>query len=812
MITNTDHIDLFNKQEEEKIDFKRTIFLMRRQWRWVALFGALGVIGAYSYIKLTNPMYIVSTSILVPEKSNGLNMKDLFQGAIEMPKNNIYNQIEIINSYYTISQTLLNLNWRTSWYTKDLFIWKGIYKKEPFDVQEAPNFINPKGIAIYITPTYGDHFTVSVNGQSIQNNAIIDIKLEGSGEYGRPFVNKQFNFTLLKKVNNFETPGGQYYFVFNDLDDATQTYQSKLNAKLKDKRTDIIQCSIIGEEPYKEVEFLNELIKVYTEGKMDFQNEAQRRSLNFINTQLTGISDSLNTAGTKFTEFRSKNNIIDLGTEGTLVMNNLKEIETERAKSQMQLDYFQNLLKYLNNISDLKQLVSPSVVGIQDVSLNALVLKLGELYNRRQVISFSAKENNPTLIMIDKELNQTRNQLNENLRNLIDNATTNINSQKDRQTRISVQLNKLPQKEQQMVNIQRQFNLTNEIYTFLLQKRAETNITLASSLPDVQIIDVARPQTAKIIGLDPIKILIIGFLLGIGLPLGYILIINYLDDRIFTQKDVENNTNSPLLGNIMHSLTNSDLAVHENPKSNIAESFRVLRTNLQFMLTGPLGKVISIHSTNPGEGKSFSSINLSTILAMNNKRVLLIGADMRKPRLHKIFKTPNENGLSTYLIGIDSIDQIIVPTLVENLSFLPSGPIPPNPSEILGKPEMKILLDVVRSRFDYIIIDNAPTALVTDAHIVSHLTDLNIFILRYGISHKNQLEIINQYVEQKTISNVAILVNDIKTNSFGHSYYKYYQYESYQHTYYSAEDQGIKTRHKKKPMHKLEDEKAKMIV
>lgn len=812
-MNNPDNINFVNEQKENGFDVKKIIFLIRRQWYWFALFAALGIIAGYGYNKLTNPSYLVSTTILVPEKSDALNMKNIFQGVVDLPKNNIYNQIEIIKSYYTINQALINLNWRIYWYTKDLFIWKGIYKQEPFDVQEAQNFINPNGIAIYITPTYGDYYTISVNGKISQNNTVTNIKFEASGIYGRPFINKQFNFTLLKKVNNFETPSGKYYFVFNNLNDATLAYTKKLNTVITDKKSDIIECSIKGEEPNRESDFLNELISVYSQGKMNFQNEAQRRSLDFINKQLAGISDSLDMAGTKFTEYRSQNNIIDLGAEGTLVMNNLKEIESEGAKSQMQLDYFQNLLKYLNNTSDLKQLVSPSVVGIQDVSLNALVLKLGELYNRRQVISFSAKENNPTLIMIDKELDQTRNQLNENLRNLIDNATRNINSQKDRQARISVQLNKLPQKEQRMVNIQRQFNLTNEIYTFLLQKRAETNIALASSIPDVQVIDISRPETAKLLGLDIKKILIIGFIFGCSLPIAYILIINFFDDRIRTQEDLEKITSIPILGNIMHSIANSDLAVHENPKSNIAESFRVLRTNLQFMLTGSQGKVISIHSTNPGEGKSFSSVNLATILAVNNKKVLIIGADMRKPRLHSIFKISNEKGLSTYLVGIDSIEQIIVPTLIENLSFLPAGPIPPNPSEILDKPEMKILLDEARTQFDYIIIDNAPSVMVTDAHIVSHLSDLNIFILRYGISHKHQLEIINQYVDKKSFDNVAILVNDIKTNSFGHSYYKYYQYESYQNKYYSSEDQGVKTRRKnKKNEPKLEAEKEKRIV
>lgn len=785
-------------KEEEKFNFKKVIFLVRRQWKWVLLFGTLGIMGAYGYTKFTKPSYEVNTTVLIPEKTNGLNVEELFNGAIESPRNNIYNQIEIIRSYYTVSKTLLNLNWRTSWYAKDLFIWKGIYKKEPFDVQEPQNYLNPRGIPIYITPISENKYTVSIKGLSTYNNEAVEIELEEEGQYGRPFVSKHFNFTLLKKINDHTTIKGKYYFVFNDLNNMTIAYQNRLRAYLKDKKSDIIVCSITGEQPDMECEFLNELTKVYTEGKMDFQNESQRRSLDFINAQLAGIADSLNTAGTKFSEFRSRNSIIDLGAEGTLVMNNLKELEAEEARSQMQLDYFQNLLDYLNSSSDLKQLVSPSVVGIEDASLNALVLKLGELYNRRQVISFSANDNNPTLVMIDREVNQIRHQLNENLQNLIDNARKNIQSQRERKNKIAGQMSSLPQKEQQMVNIQRQFNLTNEIYTFLLQKRAETNIALASSIPDVQVVEVARPQMATPIGLGRLKIMLIGLILGIGLPMAYVLLLHYFDDRIYTQSDLENNTDIPILGNIMHSVLNSETAVFDYPKSNIAESFRVVRTNLQFMISGSKGKVISIHSTNPGEGKSYTSTNLACILAMNNKKVLLIGADMRKPKLHKTFKVANDKGLSTYLIDLHTFDQIVLPTNVGNLYLIPSGPIPPNPAEILGKTEMKTLLDTARTQFDYIIIDNAPTALVTDGQIVSHLSDLNVFILRYGVSHLNEIEMFNQFVEENTIPNMAIIVNDIKINSFGRTYYKYYQYETYQNKYYAEEDESKKHRHKNK--------------
>jgi capsular exopolysaccharide synthesis family protein len=795
MVYSTNDSNEIVKQEEE-FDIKKIIFLFVRKWYWFALFGFLGLIGALGYNLMTIPKYSVSTSILIPENSKGTDMMSLFKGDFNNSKSNISDQIEIIKSYYTVRQTLVNLNWRTSWFEKDLFLWKGIYKNEPFDVKETPNFINPKGIAIYITPNSDKSYKISVDGEIYINSLKTKVKFESIGEFDQPFQNKYFNFTLLRKINNSEIPTGQYYFQFNNLNNTTLEYQDKIIADLKSKEGSVIECSIQGEEPERESDFLNELIKVYTEGKMNIQNEAQRRSLDFINEQLIGISDSLNNAGNKFTEFRSKNNIINLGEEGNLVMNNLKTIESEKVQNQMQLDYFQNLQKYLNN-SDFKQVISPSVVGIQDAALNSLVLKLSELYSRRQILSFSAKENNPTLIMIDKELNQIRSQLNENLKNLIDNATRNLNSQKDRQANVSTQLNKLPLKEQQMVNIQRQYNLTNEIYTFLLQKRAETNIALASSIPDVQIIDVARPETKYQVGISPGKLLLTGFFSGLMIPMVFMLIMNFFDNRIRTQEDVENHTSIPILGNIMHDKSKTDLSVAENPKSIIAESFRTLRTNLNFMLHETSGKVISIHSTNPSEGKSYIAVNLATILAMNNSKVLIIGADLRKPKLHKIFKSENEIGLSTYLIGYNTIDQIISPSTVNNLSIINSGPIPPNPAEILGGAEMDKLIAQLRNRFDYVIIDNAPIGLVTDGLIVSNLSDLNILILRHGISHKHQVEIFNQYVAKKTITNAAILVNDIKFNEFGSTYYKHYQYEAYQNTYYADEKEGKKNRNKK---------------
>ena len=787
-------------KEAENIKFIKIFYRMLGQWYWFIIFGTIGLAGAYAYSRFTKPVYSVYNSILVPQKSNGIDMKDLFSGDLGMGQNTtqINNQIEILKSSFTIKKTLHRLNWRTSWFKQKNFIWNGLYKKEPFDVQEPLGYINPGNIKIYLTTGLNDSYTVSANGKMFKDGTTININFEETGKFDRPFKNEYFSFTLLRKVNIIEPSGEKYYFVFNDLKQNTLEYQTRLNAALKDEGNEIIVFSIKGEEPCRESDFLNELIDVYIAQKLDLENQALRQSLNFIETQLSSISDSVSIASTKYTDYRAKNSIINLGEEGTLVMNNLKELESQRAQNQIQLDYFKNVLSYLEASGDLTKIVSPSVVGIQDPSLTALVTKISELYNRKQILSFSAKPNNPTLIMIDKELTDTRNRLNENLRNLIDNATKSINSLKDREYSINTQLNRLPAKEQQMINIQRQYNITNDVYNFLLQKRAEVNISLASSISDVQIIENADPAYANPVSKSRTVILSIGLFMGLLLPALFIFLDDFFDNKIRTQEDVENNTQLPIVGNIMHNPDGSELSVFKNPKSTIAESFRELRTNLEFMLPGTQAKVVSIHSTNPGEGKTFNAINVGTILAMNDNKVLLIGADMRKPQLHKTFKIANKSGLSTYLIGIDDFEQVISPTEIDNLSILASGPIPPNPAEILSKPAMKELIDQARSQFDYIIIDNAPVGLVTDGIITSRLSDLNIFILRFGVSHKLQLEIINQFAVTKKVTNIGLIVNDIKANSFGKGYYKYYQYEAYKKKYYAEDETVKKSRWKKK--------------
>jgi capsular exopolysaccharide synthesis family protein len=365
--------------------------------------------------------------------------------------------------------------------------------------------------------------------------------------------------------------------------------------------------------------------------------------------------------------------------------------------------------------------------------------------------------------------------LREILVNLIDNTQLSVNTLNLRYTRINNQLNNMPEQEQQLINIQRQYELTNEIYTYLLQRRAELEISLAAAIVDIQVIDPAQFERLIPLNKSPMLILLIGAFLGLLLPGVLILLVDLLDNSIHLQEDIEKLTPLPILGNVLHSTDKSELVVIHHPRAPITESYRTIRTNLQFKLQDKQ-KVIGLHSVQPGEGKSFNATNLACIMAMNDKKTVIIGVDMRKPRLNNIFNLANTKGLSNYLAGRYGTKEIIQQTEIDNLSLIASGPIPPNPAELIERPAFSQLLEELKAQFDYIIIDNAPVSRVTDGLITSRHSDLNLFILRYGVSKKSQLKFINDIARQGTMHNPALIINDIKLHRFGYGYGNSYQY------------------------------------
>lgn len=777
---NSPQVSYHPVDDNEEIDLKRLLFLLLSKWYWIVLCVFLGTAIAYFYVKYTPKKYRVDTSLLIKDEQKGMNLQNLFMenvmgSAASQPM--MQNEAALLNSFSLNYKAIDHLNWQAVWQKKNLVVWQGLYMAEPFRLQKSDDAPNPAGIFLNITPLSETQYRIEAKGKikNQETNSEEEIEFSATAQFGKPFKNENFSFTLHLKDSKTDFLGNEYRFTFVDKTQTTRAYLKRLKSEFS-KDGEVMSLSVESTEPMRDIHYLNELVRVYLNMKLETQTQSQKRSLEFIDKQLSGISTDLSEAENTFTEFRSKNQIIDLSSQGNLIMEQLKEIEKEKSQQQMQLDYYKNLHSYLGKIVSAEQLVAPSVVGITDATLNTLVMKLSDLYSRRKVLSFSARENNPTLIMLNEEIGQVTEQLREILENLISNTELIVSSLEERYNRINKQLNNMPEQEQQLINIKRKYELTNEIYTFLLQRRAELEIALAASVVETQVIDPAQYDRLVDISTSPLVILVLGAFLGLLFPSGIIILSDALNNKIRLQEDVERLTTLPVIGNVLHSKLATDLVVFTNPAAPISESYRTIRTNLQYKLQSKAQKVISLHSLMPGEGKTFNSVNLASILAMNERRTVLIGADMRKPRLHQVFNLSNKTGLSTYLAGHAKADDIIQHTTIENLSVIVSGPVPPNPAELLERSSFIELLNKLKEEFDYIVIDNAPVSIVTDGLITGKQSDLNLFVLRYGVSKKDQIKFINEVTAKGIINNPALIINDIRMNNFGYGYSYNYKY------------------------------------
>lgn len=766
--------DLINSIELENKANRRNVFLKyTSNWYWFAIFCAVGSICGFLLFKTSPQAYLVQSRLLIQTEENGSTAMVPFNNSI-MPKyQKIENQIGILQSFSLYKKALENLNWQTSFFKKEGFNMVELYEDQPFEVKIPKNAKNIAGVRIGIKPINDKDFDLT-----------IDTKIIRDGREQPLQVNQKCKFDTLVKTQNFEfvisrkdcTNGQAYFLVFNDINSLTQNYLKQVKISLEDKKSELINVQLIGPNPKKSADFINELNRVFISYGVKKKNQTSENSINFIDTTLIGISNSLKNAELNLSNYRKDNKVLDLGSESKVIYEKLEEIENEKYLAKMRIEYYKNLQTYIGDAKKLKQMMAPSIIGITDAGLNGLLPKLMDLYNKREVLSYSVEDNNPSLILLDKEIQLTSNALVENLNNLLKNAEIEMQSMEARYNSIQERLAKLPDTERKLISIQRDFNLNNELYTYLLQKKAEASISLASNLPQVQIIDPAMVEAADHVGPNIYKNLIGGIGLGFFIPFIFIFISELFNTKIESTDDVEKLTKILILDGIIHSKYKESLPVINNPNSGIAESFRLLKANLKNFLDSPQNKIISINSLVSGEGKSFVSANFAIILSLSaaGKKVLLIEGDMRKPMLSQSFGDNNKAGLSSFLTNKNAFHEIVVATSTANLYFVPSGEVPQNPTELIESEKFKEFIEIAKSQYDYIVIDNAPVALVPDGLLTSQLVDLNIFILRLNYSRKNEVKEINKTVSVNNIKNAIIVINDSvkKHYGYGNKYWK----------------------------------------
>jgi len=779
----------------EGIDFRRYISLFISNWYWfaAALFISLAV--AYGANRWGEEIYTVQSTLLINDEEYGGGYAEMDKiipgGDIFGSRQNLQNEIGILRSFDLNHQVMADLEEFHVVYTavgKRGIAESRLYRTSPFVVICDSIWMQP-GKRVDIRILSDEKYLLSIEAD----------EYEGEHSFGERFEEYGFDFVIQPRdpaVSPFsEERSNKYYFYVTSPAALANVYRSRLSVAPIDEEATLVTLSISGLVPQQEADYLNSLMAAYIDLGLRWKNEAAQQTIKFIEEQLGFISDSLVRAENKMENFRFSNRFVDLTTEGNLVLQRLERYETEKNGLNLQIQYYGYLKEYLNSRNESGLIVSPSVMGIADPLLVRLIEELSGLQLQQKQTGFVMKDNLPATDLISSKVEQARAALLENVTNSINQLRLSMGDVEKRIAEVNGQLGRLPGTERQLIRIQRDFDLNSTVYNFLLEKRAEAGIAMASKVSDNKPIDYAEPFNAVMIQPRTRQNYMLALILGLLLPAVAIILIDLMNNKIIDKKDIERATSAPILGFISHNSYGTEVPVIEKPGSTLAESFRSIRTSLKYFIPEGQPAVIAVTSTISGEGKTFVAMNVAAIISMLGKKTLLVGLDLRKPRINKILNLDHSKGMSTYLSGNNKFDEVIQPTHIENLWFVSSGPIPPNPSELIERSTMTEFLEKARKQFDYIIIDTPPAAVVTDALLLASRADVTLFVVRQRYSARNTLSLIDEIYRNKDIKNTGIVVNDISMSGYygyglrygytmGYNYGYNYGYKYYGHTQY----------------------------
>lgn len=783
----------------DDIDLMRYVSLFISNWIWivVALFLALSV--AYIFNKYSVRVYNVKSTLLIKDVQNTgavANMEQIFAGNAYNPYPNLDDEVAILQSYtlnYRVVEEMPELQIAYVPVSRNGIQRQRTYKTSPFVVKKLSE-VQPLGVPVNIRFTGPDSYKVEVDedqpgawgkGQGA-NPEPGTLNPERELKLGEVYNHNGFNFVVEQRDSAKSFPGGNSRWLVWFESPATMTNSYRYNLKVEPVKeyASVFTLSFNAYSPQQGADYLNKLMEIYIDQGLELKSRAADNTINFIEAQLGLISDSLKLAENSMENFRLNNRFVDLTLEGTLVLQRLEKFEGEKNMLGLQMQYYEYLRDYLDSRSAAESIISPSVMGVTDPVLVKLVTEFASLQQKRKQIAFSVNENLAQLEMQDKELEDARAALRENVSSAINQLQLSVNNVNRNIAGVEKELGRLPGTERSLIGIQRKFDLNNSVYTYLLERRAEAGIAKASQITDNRIIDGAIVQNSAQIKPQAMKNYLIAMLLGLLVPMALIVIFDLLNNKIIGRHDIERLTKAPIIGYISHSDYHVEDPVAQKPGSTLAESFRAVRTSLSFYTGQTKCPVVLISSPVSGEGKTFVSVNLATIISMMNKKVLIVGLDLRKPRVHAILKAGNGHGMSQYLSNSATFEEVIVPTDIVNLWFAPSGPVPPNPAELIGSPKMTEFIARARNEFDAVIIDTPPVGIVTDALLLSQLTNVNLFVVRQKYTTRGSVALLDEIYRKGEMSNVAIIVNDISASGY-YGYGLRYGYTlGYGHRYY----------------------------
>jgi capsular exopolysaccharide synthesis family protein len=744
-----------------------------RFWYILAASLLIALSGAYLVNRYSDKIYPISASILIRESEENIGAKFLYNNSLLNPYRNYYNEFFIMRSYPLLQEVVEELGFHIEWYKAgDIKTVEQYLPQFPVRIVAAPGSKFPYGKSFRFVVRSEREFSLqeleSTEIATFTFNSKIDLKGD------------QLLFTKSESAEKWI--GVEFILRFVDPYIIAKQYANKLKLTWAADGSAVVNLQVSGPVREKEVDFLKKFIEHYQEYDISKKQLIASISINFLDTQVDNISDSLlfyedkityNELTQDYSRERSLEKITSMG----------ESMEQQEIQLRLKNLYFTYLESYLKNEKDFDQVILPTALGIDDPIMADLIASLLKIqFEARLLKGHLENTANPLIQETKDRIGQYKRDINEAIRSARDIMKLNRGMYDERIHELEKSLKQVSEPDKVISNMRRNYKLMETLYSFLIQKRAEAALSRASTTSDIIIIN--PPEAGPATTPKDFQNYMIALIGGLLFPILGFMLAELLNSRIQSKDDIEHLTTVPVIGGLGHNPEENPLIVINKPRSAMAEAFRAIRSNLSYFTENKDHQVFLITSSIAGEGKSFTTLNMASVLAMAGKKTLLIGADLRRPKLFEELSLSNAKGLSQYLSKLSNIDDIIQPSMQENLFLLTAGPVPPNPSELLMRKEMAELILKLREEYDYVLIDTPPVGIVTDAFVLAPLADHVLFVVRQNYTPRVVLRALEEYHHNGKFEKASIVFNDLRKSGFGYGYgYKSYSYYGYDRGY-----------------------------
>jgi len=770
-------------KNEEVINLRDLISPYVKKWYWFFISVLIALILAVIYIKYTTPVYKIQSSVLIKDAKKMSSASGDFGvlaglgGFAGMGTNSIENELEIFKSKRIVEDVIKKLKIQTSIYSREEFHDVELYKDtNPFDiniVNEKPYEELPKkSVDIKIE---GDKITLS--SKEFKKDIVSSYNKTISLPYANIIITKNPRFNY-KKVRKMDL--NDFYFIYSDLYGKSEDLKEAIEVDLTDKDATVIGLTLAYSNVDKAKDILNELATVYNEYAMTDKNTESKKTKDFIDDRILLISKELGDVESQKERFKVDNNIVDIQTEAKMNL----QLSTEANKRMLELDTQMELtnilINYVNSPSNNYQIL-PTNIGIDNPTATSNITAYNKLILDRNRLLENATPQNPLVMEVTRDIDALKGSLKESLYKNINAMKLSRNDASNYENDKENKIRQVPYQEKLFRNIERQQQIKENLYLLLLQKREEAAIAMAITSEKARVVDFAYVAKKPVAPKKMISILG-ALIVGLLIPFAYIYLKGLLNNKLQSKHDLEKLTKVPILSEIPRLYKRDNNIIQTNDVSPLAESFRILVTNLSFMLSKKEdAKIIFVTSTVKGEGKTFISVNMALALASSRKKVLVIGSDIRNPQLQRYNPSmKGAKGLTEYLYeDVNDVNDIIHPSGFNgNCDFIYSGNIPPNPVDLLQNGRYQKLIDSLKNLYDYIILDTAPLMLVTDSFLFADIADATIYVTRSETTEKNFIDFANKNIEAKKIRNTSFVLNDVHRANFGYGNKYGYGYQA----------------------------------